>query len=228
MRRLQSRDLALHVVHISSCAAALVVIAPRTALGGIAASVCLFLAAFSLAHDVSHSALRLPRRANEAALAASALVMLVSGHAMRLMHLRHHGHTLAKDDLEGLGARLPLLDAFAAGPRNMIDLRMAAWRAANRAGRAWQIGETLASIALAAMAMALPTRTLALHVGVSIAMQMTMSVWASHVPHNAPVWMTAFAERLAFTRSPVLLSLAYHDLHHRKPGIPCHQLHDDR
>jgi len=228
MRRLQSRDLALHLLHIASCALALVVLAPRTMLGGVVASVGLFLAAFAMAHDLAHGALRLPRRANEAALAATALLMLVSGHAMRVMHLRHHVHTLAEDDVEGLGARLPLLDAIAAGPRNQIDLRIAAWRAANRTARAWQLAETLGSVALVAMAMALPSRALAIHVAVSMAMQMTTSVWASHIPHNAPAWMTSFAQRFAFTRSPVLLSLAYHDLHHRRPAIPCHQLHDAR
>ena len=33
------------------------------------------------------------------------------------------------------------------------------------------------------------------------------------------------ARRLAITRSPTLASLAYHDLHHRRPKLPTWRLH---
>jgi fatty acid desaturase len=51
-------------------------------------------------------------------------------------------------------------------------------------------------------------------------MQVTMPVWAGHVPHRAPEWLIAIARRFAFTRSAILMSLAYHELHHAYPRVP--------
>ncbi len=51
-----------------------------------------------------------------------------------------------------------------------------------------------------------------------------MSVWAAHVPHNAPAWLTGLAARFAWTGSPTALSLAYHALHHAHPEVPCRRL----
>jgi len=224
MRPLQLRDLVLHVARLAVSSAALFA-SPCLLLRALA-SALLFLAAFAFAHDLAHGSLGLPRRLNEIALALAALPMLVSGHGMRLMHLRHHARPLAVDDLEGAGARVSLFRAFVLGPKNMFELRAAAFRAARgRGARAWQIGETTAWIAItAALARFFPPAALA-HIAIALLLQLTIGVWASHIPHHAPLWTRALAARLARrVHSPTLLSLAFHDLHHRAPKIPCAQL----
>ncbi len=217
-------DIALHAARVAVFATALFVAAPRSLVCGAVASAALFFAAFALAHDLAHGALRLPRRVNAIALSAAAMGMLVSGHAMRIMHLRHHARPLADDDVEGEGARLSMLQAIAMGPRNAVALRVAAFRASRGRVRAWQIGESTFALALVLSSAAIGARALLVHVAVCVALQLTMNVWASHIPHHAPRWLTRFAERLAFTRSPLFLSLAFHDLHHERPAIPCQQL----
>ena len=100
--------------------------APTALLGALA----LHLAAFAFTHDLAHGALGLPRRFNELALSLAALPMLVAGHGMRLMHLRHHARPLDKDDLEGVGATVPLWRALLGGPLNTAQYRVEAFRVA--------------------------------------------------------------------------------------------------
>ncbi|XYI03536.1 fatty acid desaturase [Sorangium sp. So ce1128] len=218
-------DLALHIARISLCASG-VALASRIDSAALAAAAggSLFFAAFALMHDVAHGALRLPRRANEIALTLSAALMLMSGHALRIMHLRHHARPLAPDDIEGAPARLPLLRALLGAPLAAVALRAEAFRAAGPSGRRHQLAE--AALNLASLALLLASRQPALLAVAATAasLQLTMAVWAAYIPHNAPAWMLAAARRLAFTRSPIALSLGYHERHHRIPSLPCSRL----
>lgn len=188
------------------------------------ASGALFLGSFAFMHDVAHGALRLPRRWNEAALALAGGLMLMSGHALRRMHLRHHARTMADDDLEGLPARGGLLGALASGPGDALALRREAFRSAGASGRRWQAIESAVNVAALLALLASGVPALRLYAAVAIAAQLSMSAWASQVPHNAPPWLVRLAQRLAIFGSPSMLSLAYHELHHAHPEVPCSRL----
>jgi fatty acid desaturase len=215
-------------VHLGRLAASMGVLALASSLaspaGMVAASALLFLEAFALVHDLAHGALLLPRRANEVALGLAGVLLLLSGHALRGTHLVHHARPLADDDLEGLPARGGFWQALAAGPGAALALRREAFRRAGRRGRALQAIETLAGAALVAAAIASGKAALVTYVVIALLGQATMSVWAAYVPHNTPAWLSAAAARLACTGSPTMLALAYHDLHHARPGIPCRLL----
>jgi fatty acid desaturase len=218
-------DLALHLARISLAALglALATFTESSALGA-GASIALFFAAFALMHDLAHGALRLPRRANEIALAASGSLMLMSGHALRLMHLRHHARPLASDDLEGSPARLSLPRAALTAPLASIALRIEALRSAGHRGRRVQLVESLGNALALGLLLASQNPALVAAAAVALTLQLSMGLWAAHIPHNAPAWLLAAARRAAFTRSPVALSLAFHELHHRRPTIPCGRL----
>src|SRR5688500_6115959 len=94
-------------IHIARITVTLLacVCAPRFGtIAMIAASIALFLAGFTWLHDLSHGALPLPRSWRERAVAIVGAMLLMSGHAMRAMHLRHHARIFAADDLEGQSA----------------------------------------------------------------------------------------------------------------------------
>lgn len=223
-RPLLARELASHLARIAICATA-VALSPWPWATVIAAAL-LFLAAFALAHDLTHDALGLPRQANQALLAAAGLVMLLDGHGMRRMHLRHHARPLEEGDLEGEGARRSALGALLVGPFNALALRAAALRGAPPSARGLQLAELAGSTLVVALALfgPIPLPALRLHVLVALSLQATMSLWASHVPHRTPAWLARVARRLAFTRSPILLSLAFHGEHHATPRVPCARL----
>src|SRR4051812_1402345 len=66
-------------------------------------------AAFIQMHDCVHEALGLNKAINKVLLSASALLILKSGHGLRVTHLRHHGRCLGEDDPEGMVAHWSLI-----------------------------------------------------------------------------------------------------------------------
>jgi fatty acid desaturase len=218
-------DLAVHVARL---VVAVLVMAAASSVssrcGMVAGAGLFFLEAFALMHDVSHGALLLPRRANEVALALSGALLLMSGHALRALHLVHHARALADDDLEGRPARGTLWRALAGGLRAAVELRLHAFAGAGRRGRAWQAIETVAGVIVGCALLASGRAPLVTYALVAILAQATMAVWAAYIPHNAPAWLTRLAARFAWTGSPTMLSLAYHELHHARPEVPCRRL----
>ncbi|APR84755.1 Hypothetical protein A7982_10104 [Minicystis rosea] len=193
-------------------------------VGMIVGAGLFFLEAFALLHDLAHGALRLPRRINEIALAFAGTLLLTSGHAIRRTHLVHHARTFGADDIEGRPAREGFWRALFGGPCGALAQRIQAFRGAGPRGQRWQTVETIADIAVLSVLVASGVPALRVYAAVAILAQLTMGLWASHIPHNAPGWLIRMAERLAWIGSPTVLSLAYHDLHHARPDVPCRQM----
>ncbi|MFT3766487.1 MAG: fatty acid desaturase [Minicystis sp.] len=218
-------DLALHLARLALSAGVLALSSRYASLPGmIAGGTLFFLEAFAFQHDLAHGALGLPRRVNEGALAVVGALMFMSGHAIRRTHLVHHARPLSDDDFEGRPARETFLRALAGGACGVLAHRVRAFRGAGPRGQRWQIVENLAGAALLAAIVASGEAALLVYAAVAILAQLTMGLWASHIPHNAPGWLVRVAERLAWTGSPTVLSLAYHELHHARPQVPCRRL----
>ncbi|MDP1824282.1 MAG: fatty acid desaturase [Archangium sp.] len=194
--------------------------APLALLGALS----LHLAAFAFTHDLAHGALGLPRRLNELALSLASFPMLVAGHGMRLMHLRHHARPLERDDLEGVGATLPLWRAVLAGPMNTAQYRVESFRVARPRERRWLAAETLAALVATTLALTSRSTIGAAWVVTNVVMQLTAAAWASHLPHRPPRLFLSIARALAWTHSAVISSFLHHQKHHRFPSIPCGEL----
>ena len=191
----------------------------------LAAAMALYLGTFSFTHDTMHGALRLSRRATDFWLFVGGALMGLSGHGMRLLHLRHHARPLADDDVEGDGARRSLLGALVEGPFNIARYRVEGLRAApNARERRFQIAETLVTVALTVAALLSRSIAGAAWATVNALMQLTLAAWASNLPHNPPRVLRAIALKLAWTKSPVVLSFAFHHAHHARPKVPCAEL----
>ncbi|MDP2271624.1 MAG: fatty acid desaturase [Archangium sp.] len=215
--RLQVEALLGHAVR-HAIAIVLLIAGAHHAPVALAGALVLHLAAFAFTHELAHGALGLPRRLNELALSLAALPMLVAGHGMRALHLRHHARPLAADDLEGVGATMTLWRAVLAGPMNAAQYRTEAFRAGDN--RAWLIAETMAAIALTVLALISRTTLGAAWVLVNVVLQLTASAWASNLPHRPPAHFVKIARHLEWTRSAVVASFLHHELHHRFPSLP--------
>jgi len=215
--RLQVEALVAHAVR-HAIAVAILIAGAHHAPVALVGALALHLAAFALTHELAHGALGVPRRLNEFALSFAALPMLVAGHGMRLMHLRHHARPLASDDLEGVGATMPLWRAVLAGPMNAAQYRTEAFRVGTH--RAWLIAETAVAMALTALALISRTTLGAAWVVVNVVLQLTASAWASNLPHRPPPLFVKIARHLEWTRSAVVASFLHHELHHRFPSLP--------
>jgi len=211
-----------HVVRIAAPAVALFACPTLAPLVAVAA----YFGWFTLTHELAHGALRLPRRANELALALAGLCMITSGHGLRLMHLRHHARPLSDGDLEGRSARMPAWRALLAAPYLSGLLVATAWRTATARDRRWQRAEYLALAALAVVVLAVGPRALQLYLAVGVAAQLLAPFWAGHLPHRTPAWLLGLARRLARAGSMTMRTLVVHDAHHRQPKLPTHALPD--
>jgi fatty acid desaturase len=209
------------IVYLPRLLASLAVLALAPALSPFAA-LGIFLLAFAITHDAAHGSLGLARRATNLVLAAGGVAIGTSGHALRLMHMRHHAHELADDDLEGAAARMSFFRAFVAAPCLALALHATAWQVAGPRDRRWQAIEYAALAAFVAAALVGP-RPLAVYAIVAVGMQLFAPWWAGHIPHRANRLRT-LASRLAVIGSPTLASLAHHDLHHRRPKVPTWRL----
>lgn len=211
----------LHLLRLAGPALLLVTLGQDGRIA-VPAAVALYLGAFSLTHDVAHGALKLPRKLNEVLLSVAALTMLVSGHGMRLLHLRHHARPLAPDDVEGVGAATSFWNSLLMGPSNALTYQVEGWRAANRRERRFIVAESIASLMLAAPALFHPAGRV--WVATCVLFKLTAATWASHLPHHPPRLLRQLALRLTWTRSATVLSFALHDEHHAHPKVPCAEL----
>lgn len=184
-----------------------------------------FLAGFVQLHDAMHAAFGLPKWANELVVTFAGLLLLKSGHGLRVCHLRHHGRTLAHDDPEGGVVHWPLWRVIVAGPFHVLGNRTLAMRLAPRNARE-QIGETVLNVATAGFAVVLWTEWGSpaglLYWGIAFALSATLSLWAAYIPHVLPEThpLVRLAGGLSQVWTPVLNSFAFHDLHHRFPKVP--------
>jgi hypothetical protein len=152
---------------------------------------------------------------------------LFSAHGQRQLHLRHHARPLADDDMEGEGALMNLVVAAVSGPVASLRMRIAAFKVVNARVRPWLVAENALDVAVVLAVISAGDAALDVALAVAVALQLTMNAWASHVPHRAPRWLLAAAAKLAWTHSPVVLSLVYHLEHHAHPRVPCMYLKPD-
>jgi beta-carotene hydroxylase len=194
-------------------------------IGSIACTMLLtFLTYGSISHDLVHGTLRLPRTVNETLLCAVELVSFRSGHAYRVVHLNHHAHFPAADDLEGAAAGMTwwraLLDGVTLQPR----LWMFAFRRSR--DRSWIVGEGVGVLVLLIASVAAIPWTIS---PIIYAALMILGSWlfpfiTSFIPHDPKGATELTRTRLFRGRilSIVALEHLYHLEHHLYPQVPHH------
>jgi beta-carotene hydroxylase len=195
----------------------------------IAALACPVLLSFltygSISHDLVHRNLGLPKRLNEILLCAIELIAFRSGHAYRFVHLNHHAHFPAADDLEGSAAGMGPIRALFEG----LTLQPRLWRFALTRGtrdRAWVIVEIAAVIVLLIGCAALIPLTPipAVYAVLMIAGSWIFPFITAFIPHD-PRGTTALTQTRLFrgrVLSVVALEHLYHLEHHLYPQVPHH------
>lgn len=94
----------------------MVVRGPRLVRAGIGLRVRVFLTGLRQVHNAFHDALGLSHRAAERVMVLLGLVMLGSMHAIKFNHLRHYKDCLGEDDVEGMCARMGIVQTLLFGP----------------------------------------------------------------------------------------------------------------
>ena len=154
------------------------------------------------------------------------LLAFRSGHAYRVVHLHHHAHFPAEDDLEGAAAGMSWQQALLGG----VTLQFRLWRFALRAAGARRTvvrAEIAMAVLLAGGCLALwpLTRLPALYLGLMVAGSWIYPFMTAYLVHDvegeSELTRTRFVSR---TRALVLLAFEhlYHLEHHLYPQVPHH------
>ena len=193
-------------------------------LGALLALAAVFASSI-LVHDLIHGALGLPARVNEVALSLAALLLIKSGHGLRVLHLAHHRHCLGDDDVEGRVARESFATLAARGPVLALVARYEAFRADPRT-RPLQAIETALNVALLAGGtwelVHFRSSALLVYWASVVFVTVTAPIWGAKIPHMIP-WAHPVVRRLASLSgrwTPATASVLLHELHHRFPRLP--------
>ena len=194
-------------------------------LGSLLCAMALtFVTYGSISHDLVHRNLRLPRPLNEALLCAIELITFRCGHAYRVVHLHHHAHFPAADDLEGSAAKMTLFRALLEGP--ILQPRLLLFALRSGRDRAWIIGEAIAVTLLFALCVALIPITIApiAYAALMIAGSWIFPLMTAYIPHvpsgDRDLTQTKLFRGLAL--SLLLFEHLYHLEHHLYPQVPHH------
>ena len=187
----------------------------------------IFVAVVTVTHDVVHGALGLSRRQTDWVLFLTGVVLLESGHAYRITHLRHHRIFPSDDDPEGEPARRTLVQAILSGPLFLPRLWWWAYRNGRRE-RTWLIVEAAVPVMVAAAGILLWQLTPAVlwYAAMVIVGSWVYPLLTVHLPHrnygDKPLNQT---HTLRGRIVPALfLELTYHLEHHLYPQVPSHHL----
>ncbi|HEV7670740.1 MAG TPA: fatty acid desaturase [Thermoanaerobaculia bacterium] len=184
-----------------------------------------FLTYASTSHDLVHRNLRLPAWLNEILLSAVELITFRSGHAYRAVHLHHHAHFPASDDIEGSAAGMPWYRALLSG----VTLQVRLWIFALRQPgphRLWVRAEvTLVAVFATGCLALLPWTPLpALYLGLMVAGSWIYPFMTAYLVHDPDGAGELTQTRLFRGRlfSLVALEHLYHLEHHLYPQVPHH------
>lgn len=196
----------------------------------IAAAACPVMLSFltygSISHDLVHRNLAIPRWLNELLLSAIEMTAFRSGHAYRVVHLNHHAHFPADDDLEGAASKMSFIGSLIEGLTLQPRLVLFALR---RPGphRRWIVAEcTIVGLMFIAAVAVFPTTPAPLvYAALMIGGSWIFPFITSWIPHDA-TGTTDLTQTKLF-RGRVLAWAAmehlYHLEHHLYPIVPHHK-----
>jgi beta-carotene hydroxylase len=190
----------------------------------------IFVAVVTVTHDVVHGSLGLSPRQTEWGLFVFGAVLLESGHAYRLSHLRHHRAFPGPDDPEGDPARMSFWRAVLHGPIFLPRLWLWAFgQARGRPGqRLWLLAEAAWAVTVPAVGVLLwPwTPAVLLYAVLAIVGSWVYPLLTVHLPHHdyGPTPLTQTSSLRGRLIPALFLELTYHLEHHLYPAVPSHHL----
>lgn len=180
-----------------------------------------FLTGLRQVHNGFHNSLGTNKFLTWFTLFSNSILMLVSIHAVKFNHIRHHKYCLSEEDYEGKSARMTWYGAIGYGPVHMFLIHKMTWQLGNRNYRKNMVLELLAAGVFAALAIYFNIHFLIYHIIVMIAGEFLMAffaVWTvHHDTHDAPDM--ARTQRTGW-KNKITFSMFYHLEHHLFPAVP--------
>lgn len=180
-----------------------------------------FLTGLRQVHNGFHNSLGTNRFLTWFTLFSNSILMLVSIHAVKFNHIRHHKYCLSEEDYEGKSAGMTWYGAILYGPVHMFLIHKITWQLGNRDYRRNMVLELLAAALFAGLAIYFQVHFLIYHIIMMVIGEFLMAffaVWTvHHDTHDAPDM--ARTQRSGW-KNKITFSMFYHLEHHLFPAVP--------
>ncbi|HEU4471019.1 MAG TPA: fatty acid desaturase [Flavisolibacter sp.] len=183
-------------------------------------SALFFLTALRQVHNGFHYSLGTGRKLTWLSLYLNSILMMVSAHAVKFNHLRHHKYCLSEKDYEGKPARMSWWKAILYGPIHIFLIHKTGFKEGNRSYRRNMLIELASIVAFACAAIYFNLSFLVYHCAVMLAGELLsafFAVWTVH--HGCDEHSIARTQRSGW-KNFITYSMFYHLEHHLFPAVP--------
>lgn len=180
-----------------------------------------FLTGLRQVHNGFHNSLGTGKWLTWFTLFSNSLLMMVSIHAVKFNHIRHHKYCLGENDYEGKAASMTWYGAISYGPKHMWLIHKVALSEGNRKMKKNVMIELICVTIIISLTFYFQIHWLMYHVIAMIAAEFLMAffaVWTVHhdteeTPELARTQRKRWKNRLTY-------SMFYHLEHHLFPAVP--------
>lgn len=180
-----------------------------------------FLTALRQVHNGFHNSLGTNRFLTWSTLFLNSILMMVSVHAVKFNHIRHHKYCLSEKDYEGKAAKMTWYGAILYGPVHLFLIHKVTWQLGSKTYRKNLLIELAAITSAVSLVIYFQVDFLIYHICVMIFGEFLMAffaVWTvHHDTHESPEF--ARTQRVNW-KNKMTFSMFYHLEHHLFPAVP--------
>lgn len=180
-----------------------------------------FLTGLRQVHNGFHNSLGTNKFLTWFTLYSNSILMIVSIHAVKFNHIRHHKYCLTEDDYEGKSARMSWYGAILYGPVHMFLIHKITLQLGDKKYVGNLVAELISISVFLFLVFYFDVHFLIYHIIVMIFGEFLMAffaVWTvHHDTHESPE--LARTQRSKW-KNKITFSMFYHLEHHLFPGVP--------
>jgi fatty acid desaturase len=183
-------------------------------------SVMFFLTALRQVHNGFHNSLGTSKKLTWLSLYLNSLLMMISSHAVKFNHLRHHKYYPGEEDHEGKCAKMKWYRAILHGPQHVYDIHAVTWRLGNKFYRKDLVIELISIALFTTVAFWIGSGFLIYHICAMVAGEFFsafFAVWTVH--HDLEMHTIARTQRKGW-KNFITYDMFYHLEHHLFPAVP--------
>ncbi|TCV07402.1 fatty acid desaturase [Sphingobacterium alimentarium] len=180
-----------------------------------------FLTALRQVHNGFHNSLATNKFLTWLSLYINSVLMLVSTHAVKFNHIRHHKYCLSENDYEGKSATMTWYGAILYGPVHMFLIHKVTWQLGNKNYRQNMLLELISIVILVSLIFYFRIYFLIYHIIVMLIGEFLMTffaVWTVH--HNTHDHPEFARTQRSWWKNKLTFSMFYHLEHHMFPAVP--------
>jgi len=180
-----------------------------------------FLTGLRQVHNGFHNALGTHKLLVWLSLYINSILMMVSIHAVKFNHLRHHKYCLSEEDQEGKSAHMTWFGAILYGPIHMFKIHQVTWKIGNRNYKKNMSMELISILVFASIVFYFDIYWLIYHIIVMVIGEFLMAFFAVWTVHHDTDENPNFARtQREGWKNKITFSMFYHLEHHLFPAVP--------